>query len=57
VANDREASQLSSMFQKDIDGYVLYEGKMINQFDHENFSNNWSIDKMDAENYLRNRDV
>jgi hypothetical protein len=42
----------SSMFQKDVNGYVLYEGKMINQFDHSYSSNSWVIKKEDAEQYL-----
>jgi len=46
----------SAMFQKDIDGYVLYEGKMINQFDHENSSNNWAVNKATAETYLANKE-
>ena len=47
----------SSMFQKDIDGYVLYEGKMINQFDHLFAENNWVIKAIDAENYLRSKEL
>jgi hypothetical protein len=47
----------SSMFQKDIEGYVLFEGKMINQFDHDNSKNNWLVDKNDAEKYLLNKEM
>jgi len=40
------------MFDKDVDGYVLYEGKMINQFDHMFGKNSWVIETEDAEQYL-----
>jgi hypothetical protein len=44
------------MFQKDIDGHVLYEGKMINQFDHDFATNSWVIERRDAEHYLRSKE-
>ena len=46
----------SAMFQKDIDGYVLYEGKMINQFDHLFGENSWEVSIAGAEQYLREKE-
>ncbi|MEI7751798.1 MAG: hypothetical protein WCJ71_06875 [Candidatus Omnitrophota bacterium] len=47
----------SYMFKQNVDGYILYEGKMINQFDNEYSSNNWAIDRAEAENYLRKKEM
>ncbi len=47
----------SSMFVQNVDGYVLYEGKMINQFDHLFSSNSREVEKRDAEQYLRSKEM
>jgi len=42
----------SNMFKSKGEGCVLYEGKMINQFDHQFSEHKWVVPFSEAEEYL-----